>query len=98
MSIENSNIDDIKIYKIGGQKCHFNDHIKAVHEGQRCYKCDTCEETFQTSVGLKSHIKTIHEGRKDHKCDHCGKCFAQFGKLNFHIKTVHEGPSKYFVH
>ena len=35
------------------------------YEGQRNYKCDSCEKSFTQSGSLKRHIKTIHEGQKN---------------------------------
>ena len=43
-------------------------HIKTVHEGERNFKCDFCEQSLIDLGALKKHIKTIHEGEKKYKC------------------------------
>ena len=41
------------------------------------YKCDICEETFETSIKLKSH-RRVHrgsKGKRPYECDTCGNSF-----------------------
>ena len=65
-------------------------HTKTVHEGQRNYKCESCEKSYVQSGYLKKHIKTIHEGSKDHKCGFCERAFSLASNLKSHIKRIHE--------
>ena len=67
-------------------------HIKAIHEGQRNYKCHSCGKSFTQSGNLKKHIKRVHEWQRNHECDICEKSFAQLLQLNnhVHIKKIHE--------
>ena len=56
-------------------------HIHIIHEGQKDYKCETCDKLFSEGASLKRHIHTIHEGDKDehqekHNCEICGRSFT----------------------
>ena len=39
-------------------------HIKAIHEGHKDYKCVACGKSFNQSISLNLHMKTVHEGQK----------------------------------
>ena len=45
-------------------------HIKAVHTGERPFKCPTCDATFVYPEHFKKHIR-IHTGIKPYKCEVC---------------------------
>ena len=63
--------------------------IKTLHEGQRNYKCKSCEKAFAES---RNHIKKIHKGQRNYKYESCEKSFAE---PRNHIKIVHKGQSSY---
>ena len=68
--------------RIFGRKEQLTLHLKNYHqEGQRNYKCESCEKSFIQSGALKYHIKSFHEGQRNYKCDHCGKHFTLTGSL-----------------
>ena len=39
-------------------------HVLAVHEKLKPYKCDTCEKSFARKGDLKAHIRDIHQKLK----------------------------------
>ena len=67
----------------------FMSGIKTLHEGQRNYKCKSCEKAFAES---RNHIKKIHKGQRNYKYESCEKSFAE---PRNHIKIVHKGQSNY---
>ena len=42
---------------------------KTIHEGERNYKCNSCQKSFSHSGDLNRHIKIIHEGQRNYKCN-----------------------------
>ena len=51
----------------------------SIHEGQKPFKCDICDESFTSKYCLKRHTASIHEGKKPLQCD--------VGETSFFIKT-----------
>ena len=64
-------------------------HIKAVHEGQRNHLCDQCGESFQYLHTLKSHRLT-HSKVKNWLCKICNKTFPKSSSVRKHVQTVHQ--------
>ena len=65
-------------------------HIKRVHDGRKCNKCDICDKSFVTPQNLQRHIKYSHENNRL-ECDSCGKSFSRSIDLKKHLYKVHEG-------
>ena len=51
-------------------------HIVTIHEGNKQFKCDICNNNFGGKGTLKQNVETVHEGRKTFKCCICN---ANFG-------------------
>ena len=68
-------------------------HIKIVHEKQK-FKCNSCDDAFNSRTGLKYHFQLKHEDITEHKCDRCGKTYTLLRYLKRHIKYSHENPPK----
>ena len=69
------------------------EHISAVHEGDKKFKCDKCDFASGRAKRLKQHIEIVHNC--SHKCETCGECFSSNFKLNYHKESIHEGKKKY---
>ena len=70
---------------------HIQDkHVQTDHEGNKYFKCDSCDKLFTEAATLRKHIKTVHEGLKDFKCDSCARSFACSTHLRRHIEKIHE--------
>lgn len=53
---------------------------------ERPHKCDICQSSYRTSVGLIGHKKQVH-GPKNHVCHLCSYRFATRKDLTRHIHT-----------
>ena len=56
---------------VGNRKMHFNNHMKAVHEKRRDYKCGQCPYASSDASNFKRHIKLKHEKDFEFQCDVC---------------------------
>ena len=66
--------------------------MKAVHEKQKPYKCETCNKAFSQRVSRDMHYKRIHGTlEKPHKCAICDMCFAFPAGLKHHMEKGHDG-------
>lgn len=63
-----------------------NSHILIHNEGEKRFKCETCNKEFNYSGDLLRH-KRIHENNKPFKCpvEDCGKSFVQSYALKLHL-------------
>lgn len=58
------------------------------------WKCDNCEESFNTKSQLKTHSRT-HQKKKHLKCDICSKTFGWEYSLRMHMQAHREdNPNK----
>ena len=59
-------------------------HRRAVHRGERLWKCEVCENTFTLHEGLHQHMRGVHAaaGAATFACTRCGKEFRR----RFHVR------------
>ena len=59
-------------------KCrsYVKQHIKAVHNKEKPFKCEVCQTCFGEKVNLNRHQRTIHENDKPFKCGICQKSYG----------------------
>ena len=61
---------------------------KHMREKHRIFKCDTCDFTSSSEVGLKIHKTKIHM-QVIYKCDRCDfSCCSEWG-LKVHVAKIH---------
>ena len=60
-----------------------------VHTGERPYRCDECNATFNQVQYLKVHQR-VHTGERPYPCDECNATFNQVQHLKVH-QRVHTG-------
>lgn len=63
--------------------------VRVKDNGDRKYKCATCEKAFKKSSHLVQHMRS-HTGEKPFQCPLCPKCFVSKGGVNNHLKS-HNG-------
>ena len=59
-------------------------------------KCDICQMSFDSSVGLEMHVTTVHGGKSTvvtservHRCNLCPEIFSSIRDLENHFDDVH---------
>ena len=67
------------------------ENLNTIHEGERPFKCNVCDDSFPQKSALKMHVALDHEGRKPFQCNACNASFAQNVNLKNHLILVHEG-------
>ena len=88
------------------QKQRLDNHIAAIHEGNKpfvCYEregkkkfqCLACKSEFSEKGSLDNHISAVHEGLKPYKCSLCDYAASKKTTLNLHLAAVHEGKRPY---
>eukprot|EP00092_Neocalanus_flemingeri_P000496 GFUD01000527.1.p1 GENE.GFUD01000527.1~~GFUD01000527.1.p1 ORF type:complete len:679 (-),score=144.66 GFUD01000527.1:78-2114(-) len=80
-------------------RCEKNDHIAAVHRGEKNYVCEICSKAFPYRKSLKIHMELKHnDGTKENiLCTQCGSVFPSKLKLQIHIDCVHKVKIKKFL-
>ena len=68
-------------------------HIKAVHLGEKPYKCNQCDYECAWPATMREHKETIHENIM-FKCEisGCTKQMNRKANINKHMKTAHGIP------
>jgi uncharacterized C2H2 Zn-finger protein len=46
------------------EKQYLKAHIESVHEGNKPFKCSSCDVTFTEKRCMKKHFSKFHEGKK----------------------------------
>ena len=75
-------------------KCHLNEHIKAVHHKIKDFLCEQCSYATSRKSNLVKHIDKQHGRNLEEKvkmltCPKCGEHFAGQDKLNDHVANIH---------
>ena len=67
-------------------------HINSIHEEQKDFKCNFCNQNFWYFPQLKTHVFDHHHaaGLKKWKCDFCEKIFRQKWVQTKHTNVVHK--------
>jgi hypothetical protein len=63
-----------------------NNHIKAVHQGEKPYECETCGKAFARKQKMKEHM-LIHTGDASWMCPLCGKSMTNSGSKYNHKRS-----------
>ena len=79
-----------------GFKMHWKSHI-----GEKCYKCEDCEVTFQQKGSLQEHRKHVHLIDRpadevydsDKGCDITGDDGGTMSEHGVHLTDVHRLPA-----
>lgn len=87
MNSSNSNKD---ISSVSAINDHLDEHIEAVRDVVKRYRCQKCDYRAAQSGNLKTHISAVHEVNKPHKCQQCAYSASQACHLRRHILAVHE--------
>ena len=55
------------------------------------YKCDICQDTFNTRGEKERHVKSEHQGAR-HQCPDCKSRSREFSSLVKHVRFFHYRP------
>ena len=72
-------------------------HIDAVHEKKKPFKCNLCDTTFALRHHLENHILAIHEIKKPFQCPKCDVQFLKKCFIKIHVTMVHEGTESDYL-
>ena len=75
-------------------KCHLNDHIKAVHHKIKDFLCEQCSYATSRKSNLIKHMNKQHIGNPEEKvkilsCPKCSERLLGQDKLNEHVANLH---------
>lgn len=63
-------------------------HYRAIHLGEKRYKCPYCDRLFSFRQDLKVHTNR-HEGIRPYACKLCPKTFFLSSNLKEHMESIH---------
>ena len=86
---EKSNSSAKYVIMIFFQAINLKNHIDAVHEERKPFKCEFCDYSCTHPSSLKKHISNIHGPKSVFKCRLCNKKFGSKQGMNNHIKNFH---------
>lgn len=67
-------------------------HRNKVHGRPKPFKCDVCEEKFESGRAVAKHFAEEHPGQKmSFPCSMCDKSYSSKMILKGHMKYVHQG-------
>jgi len=99
VNIKNFHCDFENCDRAFRHRCEKNDHIAAVHRGEKNYVCEICSKAFPYRKSLKIHMELKHnDGPAENiLCTHCGGVFPSKLKLQIHIDCAHKVKVKKFL-
>jgi len=99
VNIKNFHCDFENCDRAFRHRCEKNDHIAAVHRGEKNYVCEICSKAFPYRKSLKIHMELKHnDGPVENiLCTHCGGVFPSKLKLQIHIDCAHKIKVKKFL-
>ena len=72
-------------------KSKLEQHLIVAHgQGERKFKCDTCDSKFTTNYMLKQHVESHHAKTTLYRCEQCPKTFWLKSYLKTHVRMIHE--------
>merc|ERR1712150_187085 len=69
---------------------HLEQHIFAVHDEIRMFKCFECYKQLTNKYHLKRHTQLVHEKKMDQQCDQCTYTTSNKDNLMLHINHYHK--------
>ena len=74
-------------------KCHLENHISAVYEGEKPFSCPICNKGFTRKNYVKHHIEKFHangEVKKPYRCPICNFGLSRKSYVKDHIARIHK--------
>ena len=72
-------------------KTKLEEHIIIAHgQGERKFKCDTCDSKFTNQSFLNKHVESHHAKKTLYRCEQCPKTFWMKSYLKTHVRMMHE--------
>ena len=65
--------------------------VVSVHEGNKLFKCESCDYTCGVENDMYQHVTSVHEGKKPLKCQSCDYTCDLTSGMQQHVASVHEG-------
>ena len=82
----------------GGSFSNIESHVATLHLNDKPHKCDKCEYSHATKVGLKNHKLYFHPKGNAHMCHMCPYKSHHKSNLKQHIQVVHEKEKPFKVY
>ena len=62
-------------------------HIGAIHEGNKAFKCDICDNSYSQKGSMERHVASVHEGKKPFKCYICDYSCSLKHQIKQHVSS-----------
>jgi len=82
-------IFDKEDISLSNQECKIEGNLEYI-SGDKIYKCELCESSYETRPGLITHTRAKHEGLR-YSCNKCEYRATQLGGLKRHQEAKHKG-------
>ena len=76
-------------------KC-LEQHILFKHTTEKPFKCDKCDFSHASKMGLTGHVRACHSEQSNHVCHLCGFTTYSARPLKVHIESKHEKKKNFF--